>query len=106
MKIKKLSLALAMACAFAAGSAQATTDIQFWYSNTGAIGDEINSIVNRFNASQSDYKVVASYKGDYQTSMTAAIAAYRAGKAPDIVQVFEVGTATMMAAGKAIKPVY
>ena len=106
MKIKKLSLALAMACAFAAGSAQATTDIQFWYSNTGAIGDEINSIVNRFNASQSDYKVVASYKGDYQTSMTAAIAAYRAHKAPDIVQVFEVGTATMMAAGKAIKPVY
>ena len=31
--------------------------------------------------------------------MTAAIAAcYRAGNAPDIVQVFEVGTATMMAA--------
>lgn len=106
MKIKKLCLALAAAGMFGAASAQAATEIQFWMSNTGAIGDEINSIVSRFNASQSDFKVVASYKGDYQTSMTAAIAAYRAGKAPDIVQVFEVGTATMMAAGKAIKPVY
>lgn len=106
MKIKKLCLALTAACAFGAGSAQAATDIQFWMSNTGAIGDEIISIVNRFNASQSDYKVVVAYKGQYADSMTAAIAAYRSGKAPDIVQVFEVGTATMMAAGKAIKPVY
>jgi sn-glycerol 3-phosphate transport system substrate-binding protein len=106
MKIKKLSLALAMACVFAAGSAQATTDIQFWYANTGAIADEINSIVNRFNDSQSDYKVVAVYKGHYAEVMTAAIAAYRSGRAPDIVQVFEVGTATMMAGGKAIKPVW
>ena len=106
MKIKKLSLALAAAFAFGAGSAQAATEIQFWFSNTGAIGDEVNSIVNRFNASQSEYKVVATFKGAYQESMTAAIAAYRSGKAPDIVQVFEVGTATMMAAGKAIKPVY
>ena len=106
MKIKKLCLALAAACAFGAGSAQAATDIQFWYANTGAIADEINSIVNRFNASQSDYKVVAVYKGDYATTMTAAIAAYRSGKAPDIVQMFEVGTATMIASGKAIKPVY
>jgi sn-glycerol 3-phosphate transport system substrate-binding protein len=38
--------------------------------------------------------------------MTAAIAAYRAKNPPHIVQVFEVGTATMMAAKGAIKPVY
>ena len=106
MKIKKLCLALAVIGAFSAGSAQAATEIQWWYSNTGALADEINSIVNRFNASQSDYKVVTVYKGQYADSMTAAVAAYRSGKAPDIVQVFEVGTATMMAAGKAIKPVY
>jgi len=106
MKIRKLSLALAAAFAFGAGSAQAATEIQWWHSHTGALAEELNSIVSRFNASQSDYKVVAVYKGSYQDSMTAAIAAYRSGKAPEIVQVFEVGTATMMAAGKAIKPVY
>ena len=38
--------------------------------------------------------------------MTAAIAAFRAGNAPHILQVFEVGTATMMSAKGAIKPVY
>ena len=82
MKLKKLCLALAAACTFGAGSAQAATEIQFWMSNTGAIGDEIISIVNRFNASQAKYKVVASFKGSYQTSMTAAIAAFRAGQRP------------------------
>ena len=37
--------------------------------------------------------------------MTAAIAAFRAGNAPHMLQVFEVGTATMMAAKGAIVPV-
>jgi len=106
MKIKKLCLALAAACAFGAGGAQAATEVQFWYANTGAIADQILVIVNKFNASQSDYKVVAVYKGTYPEAMTAAIAAFRSGKAPHILQVFEVGTATMMAAKKAIKPVY
>ena len=106
MKIKKLSLALAATCLFGAGSAQAATEIQWWHALTGALADQVNSIANKFNASQSDYKVVPVYKGSYADTMTAAIAAYRSGKAPDIVQIFEVGTATMMAGGKAIKPVY
>ena len=37
--------------------------------------------------------------------MTAAVAAFRAGNAPHILQVFEVGTATMMASKGAIVPV-
>ena len=63
-------------------------------------------LAKRFNESQSDYKVNAVYKGSYPEAMAAAIAAYRAGNAPHILQVFEVGTATMMAAKGAIKPVY
>ncbi|MEK7361677.1 MAG: sn-glycerol-3-phosphate ABC transporter substrate-binding protein UgpB [Pseudomonadota bacterium] len=106
MKIKKLTLALAVAFAFGAGSAQAATDIQWWHSMTGALNDRVNDIANGFNASQKDYKVVPVYKGGYADSLTAAGAAVRAGKAPDILQVFEVGTATMMAGKKVIKPVY
>jgi sn-glycerol 3-phosphate transport system substrate-binding protein len=49
--------------------------------------------------------VVPTFKGGYDTSMTAAIAAFRAGNAPHILQVFEVGTATMMASKGAIVPV-
>jgi len=98
-----------LAAAIAAAStafAHAQTEIQFWHSMAGANNDKVNELAGKFNASQKDYKVVPSYKGQYPESMTAAIAAYRAGNAPHILQVFEVGTATMMAAKGAIVPVY
>ena len=95
-----------VACALAATGAQAQTEIQLWHSMTGALGDKVNDFANRFNQSQAQYKVVPVYKGSYPESMTAAIAAYRAGNAPHILQVFEVGTATMMAAKGAVVPVY
>ena len=99
------SLAI-LALAVAATGAQAQTEIHFWHSMGGALGDKVNELANKFNASQKDYKVVPSFKGTYPESMTAAIAAFRAGNAPHVLQVFEVGTATMMAAKGAVVPVY
>ncbi len=99
-------IALAAALFGIATSAVAQTEIQFWHAMTGALGDRVGNLATRFNASQKDYKIVPVYKGSYPVTMAATIAATRAGNAPHIVQVFEVGTATMMAAGKAIKPVY
>jgi sn-glycerol 3-phosphate transport system substrate-binding protein len=72
---------------------------------TGANNDVIEKLAEDFNDSQKDYKVVPTYKGSYADTMNAGIAAFRAGNAPHIMQVFEVGTATMMAAKGAIKPV-
>ena len=72
---------------------------------SGALGEWVNDLAAQFNASQQEYKIVPTYKGQYGESMTAAIAAFRAGNAPHILQVFEVGTATMMASKNAIKPV-
>jgi sn-glycerol 3-phosphate transport system substrate-binding protein len=97
---------LAGALLVLATQAQAVTEIQWWHSMTGALNDRVDEIANKFNASQKDYKVTPIYKGQYDESMTAAIAAYRAGNPPQILQVFEVGTATMMAAKGAVKPVY
>jgi sn-glycerol 3-phosphate transport system substrate-binding protein len=85
--------------------AQAQTEIQWWHSMTGGLNDWVTDLANGFNASQKEYKVVPVYKGQYDESMTAAIAAFRAGNAPHILQVFEVGTATMMASKGAIVPV-
>ena len=68
-------------------------------------GERVNKIAADFNASQDDYTVVPTYKGNYTETMTAAVAAFRAGEQPHLVQVFEVGTATMMAAKGAIYPV-
>ncbi|MBK6982319.1 MAG: sn-glycerol-3-phosphate ABC transporter substrate-binding protein UgpB [Betaproteobacteria bacterium] len=103
---RKFLLVAALATAFSVSGAQAQTEIQWWHSMGGALGDKVNELANKFNASQTAYKVVPSYKGSYPESMTAAIAAYRAGNAPHIVQVFEVGTATMMAGKGAVVPVY
>jgi len=84
----------------------AVTEIQWWHAMTGGNNDVVVKLANDFNASQSDYKVVPTYKGGYADTMNAGIAAFRAGNAPAIMQVFEVGTATMMAAKGAVKPVY
>lgn len=97
--------AIALALALPATSAFAQSEIQWWHSMTGALGDKVNDLATKFNASQKDYKIVPVYKGSYPESMTAAIAAYRGGNAPHILQVFEVGTATMMAAKGAIVPI-
>ena len=46
------------------------------------------------------------FKGTYPETLTAAIAAWRAGQAPHLVQMFEVGTGSMLAAGPAVKQVW
>ncbi|PAT31545.1 sn-glycerol-3-phosphate ABC transporter substrate-binding protein UgpB [Vandammella animalimorsus] len=103
--MKLRHFALAAAAALAVGSAQAQTEIQWWHSMPAALGDWVNDLAKQYNESQSEYRIVPTYKGKYDESMTAAIAAFRAGNAPHILQVFEVGTATMMAAKGATMPV-
>src|SRR6266513_4939145 len=99
-------IAVAAFAGLLSANVHAQIEIQWWHSMQGALNDKLNDLAKGFNASQKEYKVVAVFKGQYPESMTAAIAAFRAGTAPHILQVFEVGTATMMGAKGAIKPVY
>ena len=96
----------AIALAATTAAAQAQTEINWWHAMGGELGAKLEEIVAGFNASQSDYVVNPTYKGSYTETMTAAISAFRAGEQPEIVQVFEVGTGTMMAAKGAVYPVY
>lgn len=105
MQIKKSAMILGSIFALASFSTHAATEITFWHSMEGPLGERVNEIVNDFNQKQTDYKIKPTYKGAYGESMNAGIAAYRAGQAPDIIQVFEVGTATMMFSKGAIKPI-
>jgi len=89
----------------AAGSAQAQVQVQWWHAMSGPLGEWVADLAKDFNAKQKEYVVVPTYKGTYGETLTAGIAAFRAGNAPDILQVYEVGTATMMASKGAIKPV-
>ncbi len=103
----KRTVATLVAVALMAVSALAEpVTVEFWHAMGGKNGEITTKICENFNASQSDYKVVSVYKGSYPDTMNAGIAAFRAGAPPAILQVYEVGTATMMAAKGAIKPVY
>ena len=105
MKHRSSTLALAICALCAPLASQAQTEVQWWHAMSGPLGEWVNDLAKDFNASQKDYKVVPTFKGTYDESMTAAVAAFRSGNAPHILQVFEVGTATMMSAKGAIKPV-
>jgi sn-glycerol 3-phosphate transport system substrate-binding protein len=74
----------------------------------GQLGEITDKFAADFNATSDTCQINATYKGNYTENMTASIAAFRAGEQPHITQVFEVGTATMMAAedNGAIYPVY
>ncbi len=99
--------AAALAVAPSAVRAQAgKTRVVFWHAMTAALNEEVNRLATAFNASQAAYEVQPVFKGTYAETLTAAIAAYRAGQAPNLVQVFEVGTGTMLAAGAAVKPAW
>lgn len=96
----------AITAAASGAMAQERIEIHWWHAMGGALGERVNEIAEGFNKGQDKYKLVAVNKGSYPETLTATMAAFRAGKAPHIVQVFEVGTGTMMASRAAIKPVY
>ncbi|HEX9325465.1 MAG TPA: sn-glycerol-3-phosphate ABC transporter substrate-binding protein UgpB [Reyranella sp.] len=101
-----LSSVAAAAVLASTPAAWAQTEIQWWHAMGGNLGETVNEIAAGFNKSQTEYKVTPVYKGSYTETLTAAIAAFRAKQAPHIVQVFEVGTANMMAAKGAVYPVF
>ncbi|KQI73243.1 glycerol-3-phosphate ABC transporter substrate-binding protein [Loktanella sp. 5RATIMAR09] len=103
---KSMIGALAVSTMLTPVAASAQTEIQFWHAFTGRLGELVAAQVEEFNASQSDYVVVQSHKGNYSETLNAGIAAFRAGEQPHILMVFEVGTATMMAAQGAVRPAY
>jgi sn-glycerol 3-phosphate transport system substrate-binding protein len=104
--LKFLKLAVAAAVLASASPACAVTDIMWWHAMSGELRRQLENLVSDFNASQSNYRIVPSYKGNYTETVTAAIFAFRSRSQPAIVQVNEIATATMMAARGAIYPVF
>ena len=106
-RLSRLLLVYALlACLATAQAADKPVQITWWHAMSGTTGEALNHLVDEFNTSQSQYHVNAVFKGDYTQVLTSAIAAFRAQKQPDILQVFEVGTGTMISAQNAVMPVY
>jgi sn-glycerol 3-phosphate transport system substrate-binding protein len=82
------------------------TRITLWHAMSAALGEELNKLVTAFNTSQDAVEVTPLFKGAYKDLLTSVVAAWRAGQAPHIAQVFEIGTETMLTSGPVIKPVW
>jgi len=85
---------------------QAQQEVRFWHAMGGELGSVLESLVQRFNEAQKEYRVAAEHKGSYEDTLIAALAAQRSGSAPHVVQVYEVGTGHMMANRSAYLPVW
>jgi len=108
MNTRKLMILITIVAAmvFLSGQVMAEpTTINWWHAMKGARGKVVDNMIKAFNDSQSEYVVVGTYKGNYDETVNAGVAAYRAKKQPHILQSFEVGTQTMMLSG-AVYPVY
>ncbi|AVW93109.1 extracellular solute-binding protein [Celeribacter baekdonensis] len=107
MNIKTTSKFLGAATAFTllGSAAFAETDITWWHAMGGDLGETVNEIAAGFNASQDEYKITPVFKGSYEETLTSGIAAFRAGEQPNILQVFDAGSATVIGAKGATVPV-
>lgn len=97
--MKKTILAtVALATLTFATGAQAAekTKFDFWFGLSGDLEKRVQEVCGRFNASQNEFEVVCTSQGNYDAALQNTIAAFRAGKQPTVVQVYDVGTATMM----------
>lgn len=104
-KVWLTGLLTATASGVFSASTLAATEITWWHAMGGQLGETVNQLATDFNASQSDYKLTPVYKGSYTETLTAGIAAFRAGQAPNILQVFDAGAATIMSSKGVAKPV-
>ncbi len=101
-----LLLSAGLVAVLSATPAFAQTEITWWHAMSAELGEKLEEVAQGFNESQTEYKVTPVFKGTYPETLNAAISAFRANEQPAIVQVYEVGTGTMMAAQGAVYPVH
>lgn len=92
-----------VALAFAAFATTASAEkikFDYWYGLSGDLGATLAETCTRFNASQDKYEAVCTGYDGYELVVQSAIAAFRAGKAPTILQSFDAGTADLMMSGQ------
>ncbi len=100
---------LASLQAAAADASPQAVEIRVWHALSGAQGQLAERVTAGFNESQRDYRVVLVYKGNYRETLTAGLAAAksaRSAESPHLLQVNEEGTADVLGARNAFKPLF
>ena len=80
----------------ALGATVEAAEIEFWYGNTGNVETAIQAACEAYNAGQDAHAVTCVGQGGYEEGMQKAIAAYRSGNHPVLIQFFDAGTLDLM----------
>jgi sn-glycerol 3-phosphate transport system substrate-binding protein len=88
MNIKKIFLNVCIFLMLSTSAVFAKTQIEWWHAFGGRLGELLDEQVQKFNASQNDYEVVHTRKGNYSETLNAGIAAFRAKQQPHLLMVF------------------
>lgn len=95
-KISIAALTISVSASISASASMAATNISWWHGMGGANQEVINEVSKRFNASQTACALTPVSKGSYEEALASGIAAFRSGEAPNILQVFDAGAATII----------
>ena len=104
---RRVLIGALVACGIAGGALPAwaqRVEVDWWHAMGGVLGERVNELVKKFNDSQDKYAVNAINKGNYDEVINGTIAAYRAKKHPEMVQIYERGFMTMLLS-EAVLPV-
>ena len=107
MKKRLLTLAgvlgttLLVGCSGANGISNDVTEVTFWHSMGGKGGEAIDTLVEAFNTSQDEIKVVAEYQGAYDDAINKLKSSVLGNSGPDVMQLYEIGTKWMIDSGYA-----
>jgi sn-glycerol 3-phosphate transport system substrate-binding protein len=77
-------------------------NIVFWHSMGGSGGEAIDKMVADFNASQDYITVTAQFQGEYDDAVTKLQSLAGTDAAPDIMQLYDIGTRWMIDSGNAV----
>ena len=76
--------------------------ITWWHAMSGVNGDALNKIVDNFNKSQSNIKVVTVFQGTYDDLLSKLNTALASNAAPALAQVYDIGQAYMRQSGETV----
>lgn len=92
-------LGLLLVLVFPVAQAQEAIEIEFWHAMAGTNGEVVDELVARFNESQSEIVVNATWQGTYDETYNALLAAMETDTLPHITQNFDIAAQTMLDTG-------
>jgi sn-glycerol 3-phosphate transport system substrate-binding protein len=78
--------------------------IDFWFAMSGSAGEHIQELVKRFNESQNEVFVTATYQGSYDDAITKLKAGLQSKDVPAVTQMYDLGLRLLIDL-KVVKPV-